>query len=356
MRDSGSSLFSCRGAVALRGYWLRFAPDVVRRQLAGPLGEKGQLSVAVGDILITFAGEKRRRIGRLQGEHRNDRAFDGELGEPGARGSPSERWRWSEASGRALIDKELAGTEDLQAVNLRADDVLKIGFVEREEDIGFGTEGGEEDGAILGLGEDQYLVEGEFDRHEDQVRKQGSTPVRAGFVAKLGCIAVGFLDAIGRGKELPAEDAGMLENLARRALGRAGGGKQDAGVEEEFHFFNLTLGVRVKAAISASSRAIQRASFSRAMSRTGTAAAGCRKSPPSRSSTMTRGLLMRSRPSLRRSAGGRVRPPRLLTGRVSVMRQCCIAGSKHGDYEARWSWSFSNHVSSLRSSTRGSIR
>jgi hypothetical protein len=68
----------------LQGLGLRFAPGVVRRQLAGPLGEKGHLSVAVGDILIPFAGEKRQRIGRLQGEHRNDRAFDGERGEPGA--------------------------------------------------------------------------------------------------------------------------------------------------------------------------------------------------------------------------------------------------------------------------------
>ncbi len=68
----------------LQGPGLRFAFDVVRRQLAGPLGEKGHLSVAVGDILMPFAGEKRQRIGWLQGEHRNDRAFDGELGEPGA--------------------------------------------------------------------------------------------------------------------------------------------------------------------------------------------------------------------------------------------------------------------------------
>lgn len=50
----------------LQGPGLRFAFDVVRRQLAGPLGEKGHLSVAVGDILIPFAGEKRQRIGWLQ--------------------------------------------------------------------------------------------------------------------------------------------------------------------------------------------------------------------------------------------------------------------------------------------------
>jgi hypothetical protein len=157
----------------------------------------------------------------------------------------------SEVTGLALVDQELAGTTDLKTINLGADDLLEIGFVQGEQNVSLSTEGRQQNGTIFGFGEDQELVEGEFDGDKDEVRKQGSPPIGSGAGAELADVALGLLYAIGGGEKPPAEGFGVLKNIAGSAFGGTGGGEQDAGVEEEFHFFDLALVVRLKAAISA---------------------------------------------------------------------------------------------------------
>jgi hypothetical protein len=119
----------------------------------------------------------------------------------------------------------------------------------------------------------------------------------------------------------------VVNQKPRSSLPSSRCSQENAGIKEKPHRLTLR-GVALKVAMSASSRAIHRSIVALGMSRMGIATAGCKKRPPSHSSTRTMGLLSLSRPNLRRSAGGSVREPRLLSGIVVAMQQCCIVAMR----------------------------
>ncbi len=124
--------------------------------------------------------------------------------------------------------------------------------------------------------------------------------------------------------QLPAALRGNLENQPRQRFFRSTSGKQHAAIQENPHALPA---FRQIASASISSATIQLCRISSGISRTGTASAGCRKIPPSLSSTSIIGCCAASSPSLRRISGGKVIVPRFDIGML-VMQQYCNAAMR----------------------------
>ena len=73
---------------------------------------------------------------------------------------------------------------------------MKIGLVESEKGVGTCTEGGEQNRAVLGLGEDEHLVESELSGDESEVGKERGPPVGGGLGAELAGVAFRLLDTV----------------------------------------------------------------------------------------------------------------------------------------------------------------
>lgn len=110
-----------------------------------------------------------------------------------------------------------------------------------------------------------------------------------------------------------------LPNEAGERFYRSAGGNNDAAVEEDLH---ALAALSQKREASRSSSSIHCFIVVSGISRTGTASAGCRKTPPSRSSASIMGCAETSSPRLFRISGGRVTVPLLDMG-IAVMLQYC---------------------------------
>ena len=110
-----------------------------------------------------------------------------------------------------------------------------------------------------------------------------------------------------------------LPNKAGERFYRSAGGNNDAAAEEDLH---ALAALSQKREASRSSSSIHCFIVVSGISRTGTASAGCRKTPPSRSSANIMGCADTSSPRLFRISGGRVTVPLLETG-IAVMLQYC---------------------------------
>ncbi len=118
---------------------------------------------------------------------------------------------------------------------------------------------------------------------------------------------------------MPSSVVCDFRDQPRKRFSRTAGGKQHAAIQKNPHAFPAFL---QKFSASFSSSSIQLRKVSSGMSRTGRASAGCKKTPPSLSSTSIIGFSTASSPILRRISGGKVIVPRLDIG-ILIMQQCC---------------------------------
>src|ERR1019366_6973911 len=99
-----------------------------------------------------------------------------------------------------------------------------------------------------------------------------------------------FLGAVISRNQYPIQRVGSANQEPRSSLPSSRCSQENAGIKEKPHRLTLR-GVARKVAMSASSRAIHRSIIALGMSRMGIATAGCKKRPPSHSSTRTIGKL-----------------------------------------------------------------
>jgi len=139
-------------------------------------------------------------------------------------------------------------------------------------------------------------------------------------------VPIDFLNTVERGYKVPMRVEPEVKNRPRGSTGRSCCSKQNTGIQKDLQALCRPLRAVFRNAIMASSSSrIQDWMVPAGMSRTVMAAAGCRKTPPSRSSTTINGFSMRSKPIRRRIAGGNVSPPRLFKVSVVMLIFCNTA-------------------------------
>ncbi len=217
-------------------------------------------------------------------------------------------------------DEEIARGRDSQSIDRLAHQIPEVARVEREQPGASGGERGDEDRLVFRSQRRQRVAGRECVWHPlDLLFK--IPPRLARCRGKFSEILESLRPAIGGGDQNPSALRGEFHHEPREGARRSARGKDGAAVEENPHALPAR---RQKPSTSRSSSAIQAWSVDSGMSRTGIASAGCRKTPPSRSSTSTMGFCAESNPSDRRISGGSVTVPRFETG-IAVMLQRCNA-------------------------------
>ena len=139
-------------------------------------------------------------------------------------------------------------------------------------------------------------------------------------------VPVDCLNTVERGDKFPMLVETEVKNRPRGSTGRSCCSKQNTGIQKDLQALCRPFRETFRnASMASSSSRIQDWMVPAGMSRTGIAAAGCKKTPPSRSSTTIKGLSMRSKPIRRRIAGGNVIPPRLFKVSVVMLIFCNTA-------------------------------
>ena len=227
------------------------------------------------------------------------------------RGAPSPRTK-------AGTGEEVSRGGDAHSIDRRSEKFFEISGIESEKFRAICSEGGDQDGFVFCGQWKKRVPDGEGVRH----------PLDAVLEIRPGCQCGGwkfdevFHDlcaAIRGGDKSPFSFRTKFHHEPGEGSRGAAGGKHHAAVKEHPHalpaFFQ-------KASAPRSSSAIHFRSVDSGMLRTGTAAAGNRNTPPSRSSTKTIGFSVVSSPSDLRISGGRVTVPRLETGIAVILQRC----------------------------------
>jgi hypothetical protein len=221
---------------------------------------------------------------------------------------------------KAGAGEKVARGGDAHSIDRRSEKFFEISGIECEKFRAICGEGGDQDGFVFCGQWKKRVPDGEGVRHPLDVLLESGPGCRRGG-RKFDEVFHDLCAAIRGGDELPFSFRTKLDHEPGEGSRGTASGKHHAAVEEDPHalpaFFQ-------KASAPRSSSAIHFLRVDSGMSRTGTAAAGNRKTPPSRSSTKTIGFSVVSSPSDRRISGGRVTVPRLDTG-IAVMLQRCNA-------------------------------
>lgn len=104
----------------------------------------------------------------------------------------------------ALLNQEIRRGPDPHPVNFPPQRSVKIGPVQRQQDCGLGSEGGDDHRAVLGFGENQgSFSHGQGIRDELEDRLDFGFPRGCRIWADFGEVAEGFLEAVARGEQGP---------------------------------------------------------------------------------------------------------------------------------------------------------
>ena len=227
------------------------------------------------------------------------------------------------ASAEPFADQKIAWRAHSHPINRRSQHDSEIAFVQGQQHVALGRQRGNQHRLVFGGGEQQRLLAGQRIGNPLDPGPHGR-PSHGRFRAEFSDVLTRFRAAVAGRNQAPAPVGGQFRDQPGQRFLRSAGGKQHAAIQENPHALPAFL---QKFSASFSSSSIQLRKVSSGISRTGSASAGCRKIPPSRSSTSIIGCSVASRPNFRRMSGGRVIVPRLDTG-ILVMLQYCNAAMR----------------------------
>jgi len=221
---------------------------------------------------------------------------------------------------QSCSDQKTSGRGDEHFIDFAFQKVSKVALVQGQQGIALGGQGGDQDGFVFRCDRQERVARRErVGRPFDSILP--FQPSLHGAGREFSQISEGFRTAVMGRHEMPSLLWCQHKHQTGERPLRAAGGENHAGIKKNLHALPAR---SQKASASRSSSVIHALSVASGMSRTGTASAGRKKTPPSRNSTSIMGCSAAFSPKSRRTSGGKVIVPRFDTG-IAVMLQCCHA-------------------------------